>query len=575
MQIKIKPFHTSIHPLRGVLIKGTDPTGWVQAFQTLGLTLDRMEVFPIPGLKANSVWGCLAVLGRDQKVKDIGRYELVQLVNNILFIPTQSILLPMLRLGEIEKIFGSTRHIMHPEFGLVELKEQIDWFDLILNPVALEYTILKPTEGVFIPRQIKSFQVIPVPAEEVLNQLENDFPQKETLNDKPLNILEKGKLMFYKQFFSPLDLSGKSIEGGGESSKGLDRLSRFSEWLFPKNANWLNKMQSDFEDLERRNKKEVDKLLDLLKNNPEEALKYAIPLDQEGTSRGGNFGGEFKMSRRWGDFSLYGNNRGRNNGNGAVDLGDHFFKLRQEYLNTALDLIKKKEYKKAAFIYMKLLKDYSLAASALEQGGFYQEAASVYLKYLNDKRKAAESYEKGNYINEAIELYKELKENEKVGDLYLKINKVKLAYIYFEKVVENYKEKNQFVKASLLYKHKMNDDQKAQDLLLSGWRLNKDAFNCLNNYFNNIHDQKILWTEIKTIYDHDVNNNNKNVFLKLLEIEYKKRKELSTNIRDIAYEIIADQVKTKPAIISKLISFNKTDDKLTKDTIWFKTGRAR
>lgn len=63
-------------------------------------------------------------------------------------------------------------------------------------------------------------------------------------------------------------------------------------------------MQQDYEDLERRNQKLVDKFLDLLRNNPAEALKYAIPLDENGSVRGGN-NSSFTLSRRWFDFLYF------------------------------------------------------------------------------------------------------------------------------------------------------------------------------------------------------------------------------------------------------------------------------
>ena len=131
--------------------------------------------------------------------------------------------------------------------------------------------------------------------------------------------------------------------------------------------------------------------MDLMKNNPEEALKYAIPLDNDNTSRGGDIG-EMGWGRRWGNFSLFGNSGiGSGSGGGSLDVGDHFQQLERQYYDTARQLIGEKKYKKAAFIYMKLLRNYHLAASTMEQGKHYEEAATIYLKYNNNKEKAAES----------------------------------------------------------------------------------------------------------------------------------------------------------------------------------------
>jgi hypothetical protein len=68
------------------------------------------------------------------------------------------------------------------------------------------------------------------------------------------------------------------------------------------------------------------------------------------------------------------------------------------------------------------LKNAHSAGNALETGEHYQEAASVYLKYANNKNKAAECFEKGSMTMDAIGLYKELNQDEKVGDLYITIH---------------------------------------------------------------------------------------------------------------------------------------------------------
>jgi hypothetical protein len=64
---------------------------------------------------------------------------------------------------------------------------------------------------------------------------------------------------------------------------------------------WVNGLQQDFEELERRNQKHLDRLMKLFKNNPLEALKYKIPLDNEGYQEGRM--GQLTLSKRWMDFS--------------------------------------------------------------------------------------------------------------------------------------------------------------------------------------------------------------------------------------------------------------------------------
>ncbi len=432
----------------------------------------------------------------------------------------------------------------------------------------------RPADSVFIPMQAKSFQVHSVPAEEVLaNMDEHIFPKHKELKDEPLNFFEKARLALYKLVFSSKGKDKELTATGTPGGTGLfGKLGAFIESILGGESKWANKIHQDLENLEERNQSQIDKLMELFRNNPDEALKYAIPLDTTGSNRGGN-NAAINLSR-WHDFSLFDSYTRSGNAAGGLDM--HYYELQKQYNATAEALILQKEYKKAAFIYMKLLKNYHSAAETMEAGKYYQEAATIYLKHANNKQKAAECYEKGNMITDAIGLYIELDENEKVGDLYAGIGRRKQADVYFEKVADNYKAKDQFLKASLIYRDKMHNAGAGQSILLEGWRTNKDAFNCLNNYFTNIGDVRTLGNEIRSIYAKDVDHSNRQIFLQAMRHEYGKENELADSIKEIAYEIVAAHVTVNPAIVSELRAFNTKDKELTKDTTKFiqnpKTG---
>ncbi len=571
MELKIKLSDKNDFPIGGVLIKHASISFWVKEIQNFGLALNTIEVFPIPDIEPNSIWGCLIITNKSIDNKNIGKNETCQLMASSLFIPERTKLFPIISDLELKALFQTDRCVIHPEFGLVELKEPLGFKEIMVVPLQKKRFVTRPQKTVFIPQQVKSFQVKPLSPEESLKKLEeNTFPKKEKMEDKPLNTVEKGKLGLYKLFFKKSNNSSdqEKIERTGVFSM----LSGIVRSLGKDGDSWADSIQNNFEDLENRNRKEIDKLLDLLKNNPEEGLKYAIPLDDKGTSRGGEIQGGFSMSRRWSEFSLFGNGSGSGIGSGSIDLGNHFNVLEDQYRNTALALIAQGDSKKAAFVYMKLLKDNYLAAKTLEDGKHYQEAASLYLKE-NNKRKAAECYEKGNMIAEAITLYETLKENEKVGDLHVLINDKQQADVFYKMVIDDYLTRYQHLKASSVYRNKINDVAEAQYLLLQGWKSNKDSFNCLKSYFSHIDSVKALGSEIRTIYKNDVVELNREVFLSVMKHEYKKKNELSDEIKEMAYEIIAKQIAINPSIVSELKEFNTTDKQLVKDTLRFKVRK--
>ena len=567
MQLNIRPHHSNNHPLQGVLIKGDVPSYWAKEIQAMQLELGALEVFAIPSTVANVLWGCLLVMHKDIKTEAIGRNEYCQLVGKLLFIPEYTQLMPRMLKHEIKHLLQDRMHIFHPDFGYLALGDPINWAEIIEGNLQKEASSMQPEEPVAIPERIQVLKVHSIPPEQALKQMMDDaVPENKKFKDKPLNMMEKAKLKFYQQLFKK-DKNQDPRGSGQAIEEGNSLFEKFGN-LFKETPQTLRNMQQDFEELERRNKEAVDKLMDLFKDNPEEALKYAIPLDQSGTARGGDQG-YFNLNRRWNNFSLFGSDR--RTGSGSAELGDHYFELRKQYNETAEGLIEKEAYEKAAFIYLKLLQNPYQAALTLEKGAFYQEAASIYLKHLNNKEKAAECYETGNFLEDAIRLYKDINNHEKVGDLYIKLNNFNDANTYFNKVADDYKTKRQYVKASLIYRKKMNDPDLGQSILMEGWQKNIDSFNCINNYFSNIKDVELLGEAIDQVYQKEVNRNNRKTFLKALKHEFNKRNDLAPQIKDMAYEIISTELENNPGMASELAAFNTKDKSMIKDIIRFRT----
>lgn len=577
MKLQLKPTNHNEFELAGILIKGSQVVDWVKEIQRMSFQLTALAVYPIPNTTANSVWGCLLVPKHLQKGIDLGKNSYCQRIGNYLFIPEKSSLHPKVSHQELERLFWSKAHILHPEFGLVELPEALDWKSLLNKPQQRALQTKQPKSGGFIPKQVRSFQIQSVSPEEVIENLEmGDFPTQEKLNNEPLSLMEQARLSFYRKLFAKTEGEG-TADGKVEKTSLMSMLESARGMFDDKPTEWTDEMRQDFEELERRNQHQLDHLMDMLKNNPEEALKYAIPLDEEGTGRGGfsqNLGGS--LFKRWNDFSLFGSGNNRFSGDGSATISDDsFYKLQQQYRKTAEELIQKGEFKKAAFIYMKLLKNYYLAAQTLEKGKLYQEAAAIYQKYVKNQPKAAECYEKGNMIQDAIEVYKELGEKEKVGDLYVQIHQRKQANHYYGQVLEAYKESHQYLKAALLSKDKMEQFEAAQELLLTGWKTNRDAYNCLNNYFQNIPDSKQLKTSLKDIYQNSVDRSNEALFLRVIKHEFKKHAEHEVLIREMAHEIIVNQAEQNQAITAELQFFNPNNQLLAKDAMRYRLKRKR
>lgn len=572
MKLEIRPSQYNHYPIQGILIKDSNVLNWMTEIERMNLSLNDILVYPLPDITPNSIWGCLIMMHSEIKMSTlIDKNRYCQLKNQLLFIPEYTDIYPRINDAEFIKILSDNKHIFHPEFGLYKLEKELDWNEILRCDNHLEIESKKPIETVHLPNRILKVEVISLSPEDELANLENKIvSKKEKIENQPLNFFEKLKLAAYRGLF----ISEKDVNGNWSFEK-KEVLNLFEKFigLFSSNTakNIANDVEKDLEELEKRNSTEMEKLLEYLRKNPEEALKYAIPLDDSGLNRGDNYG-SFNMNLIWSNLNLFNNSTNTGSGNAFVG-NDAYYKLQTQYNQTAQDFISKKEYEKAAFVYLKLLKNYYSAAKTLEDGKLYSSAASVYLKYMNNKLKAAECYENGMMYSDAISLYKEMNSKEKVGDLYIKINNQEEAHKYYQFVVDEYIEKKKYVLGSLLLRNKMNDKLSAQNLLLDGWRNNFDSFNCLNNYFNNLEDKKMLLNEIENIYQNELNGKNEEDFINVIKIEHK-RNQTEKRIIDIAYDVISKNANRKPNIINSLSDFNP-DIAVSKDIWRFKSNNKK
>lgn len=568
MKIQIKPTTHNAYPFEGLFIRGASIAIWAKEIESLAINISQYPVYALPGQTPHSVWGCFILFNQSIPIKSIGLHTKAQKVNQHFFIPEGAEVFPAVDQEEYNRLLKGNIHVLHPETGLVELEQPIAWEELLEAPQPSSLLVKKPKEGVYIPDTILRYQVRSLSPEKVLDKLDKELEsQQKKFDNTPLDDEEKKKLAFYKKYYFKKTSSSNGSDEQYEPTKMMNLFAK----LQGKGTDWINKERENLENLEERNKKEVDKLLDMFEKDPEEALKYAIPLDEQGTTRGEE--AAFELSKRWGDLSsLTGSGTGLT-GNSTVDLGDHFQTLREKYEKAAQAFIEKGEYKKAAFIFLKLLKEYFRAAQTLEKGKFWQEAASIYVKNAKDQKNAARCYEEGKHYTEAIELYAELKEWGKAGDLAMLINEVEEARGYYEQFANQYIDNNQYVKASLVYKQKLNEPHRGQALLLKGWRNQKDAENCLVNYLKNIELDKKRWEEIQKIYKEDVSSTHRLMFLNVLKHQFVKKNPFADGVRNIAYEMISSDAKKNVKVLDYLPHFNHQDKLLSKDIMQYKINK--
>lgn len=248
MELRIKPFPKNNHPKKGLLIKGSSPFIWLYEMELLGINLNEVRSFPIPSTQPNLLYGCFLIFQHSAPV-EIGKNSYFQCVDNKLFIPENTDFYPKVTTPDDWQNIDSEFFIMHPEFGLVKLNEEIDWLSIIRTPKSSGSTISKPLNGVKIPQKIESYTV-------------------EMDDEKILEALQKPQT----------------------------------------EEEWMKNLPFDLQKVMKGNKKEVEKYLKYIEKYPDRAVDLGVPLDVMGTSRGDGFA-KFKFGNSWLE-KLFGKNGG-------------------------------------------------------------------------------------------------------------------------------------------------------------------------------------------------------------------------------------------------------------------------
>jgi len=255
MELRIKPFPKNNYPKKGLLIKGSSPLTWLHEMEILGIDLNEVQSFPIPSNEPNILYGCFLIF-KNLAPSEIGKNSYFQCVEDRLFIPENTTFYPKINPEDWQNI-NADFLVMHPDFGLVKLNEEIDWISLLNHPKQSEDKIRKPSNGVTIPQEIKSFMV-------------------EMDDDQIMEALQKPQT----------------------------------------EEEWMKNLPFDMKKVMAGNKKEIEKYLKYIEKYPERAVELGVPLDVMGTSRGDGFG-KFKFGNWFQNFFGGGDNSsGESSGSG-------------------------------------------------------------------------------------------------------------------------------------------------------------------------------------------------------------------------------------------------------------------
>ncbi len=223
---------------------------------------------------------------------------------------------------------------------------------------------------------------------------------------------------------------------------------------------------------------QIEKLLELMKRDPDQALRFAIPMTGMQAFRGLTNSGS-KLSSRLIDFSL---SRLFGGGGQPADFWD-LSATKRAQLNVAYREQANREvaagrHRRAAYIYAHLLGDLAAAASILERGKHYNEAAVLYGEKLNRLYDQARCLALAGQASEAATIYERLREFELAAAVWEAAAEPERARESFEQAVSKRIIDREPRKAALLVKEKLQDPPRAEALLWQQWPRGIDPLEC-------------------------------------------------------------------------------------------------
>lgn len=471
-------------PAEAWFLPGADVDFWIRALCASGLgNLDSRPLFPVVATRSSRAAAGLFVPLSGARAPLPKRAIACGCLAGRIFAPAESELRYPLGEAEIQTLFLHDYVFWSPALGFTgfEAEDALTLPELLAPPVRRQGLWNRAHAG-----------LLPEPDKLTISRLEPPGEFFETARG---------------------DIGSKPVEQlpgyQGEARDGLSAASRKAFYnairkltgRVPAKAaspTWINRIEDWANDkldaIRDRQQRQIDRLLALLESNPDEGLRYALPIGGEGHR--GIAGPNDRLSRRDVDFNLDDLGGGRPVSPWVLDY-DRTQRLTRRYREVANRELNLGRTRRAAYIFGNLLGDFESAASALKQGGFFGEAAVLYQKRLSNDRAAAECLKQGGLFEQAASVYEKLLEFETVGDMFAELGRQTEAVKAWERAVSRYASVDDDpCRAATLLEAKLGSPGRALQQLLDAWPGSKQARAALRQAFElrlrlGLHDEAL------------------------------------------------------------------------------------
>lgn len=483
--LRIRYTRTAQRPAAAWLLLGDDPADWLRTLAACGQSQLAVQLRMLPiSLHDNRPQGALVTFGSNvgSAVEHPSGGVAYGLAGKRLYLPVEATLDPAVGEAELAAMLSPEHdYVWHPLAGLIafEAHEVLRIGDLMALGPRRKTSWNAAQPGVALASRLLSLEPAQSPTlDEVIEESRGDIGSRsdemETLprseQERPPGPLSSLGAMGLQAFAQTIKFFANFAPSGAASPTWINDMQE-----------WATRTLGGIAAASLANRfKELNRLMAMLEQNPDEGLKFALPLAGE-ASRGLAPPSD-QLGRRDVNFRL-----GALGGGRAADYWDVprdlQLRLSARYRELAMREMRLGRYRRAAYIYAQLLYDLSAAAAALTAGEHWREAAVIYRDKLNRPLDAAKALEQGGLWSEAIALYVELHQYEKAGDLHARLEQHDEAAVLFRREVERLLAVRDHRSAARVLEFKLGAIDDTIALLEAGWAQSPRLGDCLPMMF--------------------------------------------------------------------------------------------
>jgi tetratricopeptide (TPR) repeat protein len=534
LPLGIRPSSHSTHDVAAWFIPGSDAMKWLNELAGWGVPLSNLDLYFMPrSIRDRGTSGLFVVRPAGPPPRPSRLAVPYVQIGRRLYVPADARLDPDFSDAELDEQLIGDLLILHPSAGLVGFRrsDQRRVSELLSRPSERHADWDRAHPG--LPPHTRLFSIDPeIPeatVEDILRSGRDDIGSQplrglpEAPNEPGDSPAHRAGRQIQKKFAqivhnlaSKLAGKPKQPQPPRQSGAGSGGIRAFGSWLgriSARAAQWLarpgkppapkpvhttltpsgptaasrlrdwawQKLQRVTAAIEAARNRELHRLLHLFDSDPDEALRYAMPLDPPGGVPSGPPGGH--LIRRDIDFEL-----GRLSGTYPVDSWSLDWEMRQRLLQKYRELANREirlgRYRRAAYVLAELLNDIAAAAAVLVQGKYFREAAVLFRNRLNQPLEAARCLERAGSWTEAVAIYESLSEFEMAGDLYTRLEMPAEAETAYRKAIAKLRRAGDDLAAAQMLENKLKAHDEALELLASTWPWSPQADQCLKARFS-------------------------------------------------------------------------------------------